>query len=60
VVKIFFSCGENLLMLLICFKTNHVQIHHKVNTIAEYFLLKTAVNQRQSQKRWCFTNYLVL
>jgi len=33
--------------VFICFKTNHVRMH---NAIAEYFLFKTAVNQRQSQK----------
>jgi len=33
----------------LCFKTNHVQIH--VNIIAEYFLLKTVVNQTVS-KTW--------
>jgi len=31
---------------LICFKINHVLNY--VNTIAEYFLFKTVVNQRQS------------
>jgi len=42
-----------------CFETNHVQIH--VNTIAEYFLLKTAMKKRRFKISGVFdiTNYLV-
>jgi len=36
--------------MLIYFKTNPC-VNSEVNIIAKYFLLKTAVNQRLSQKR---------
>jgi len=36
-------------VILICYKTK-LNLSSLVDSIAEYFLLKTAVNQRQSQK----------
>jgi len=41
-----FIC-QHYVVLLICFKTSHVQIH--VNTIVENFLLKTAVKKKTKQ-----------
>jgi len=49
VVKVF-NVVYVYVVFLIWFKTNHVQIN-KSTPLLSIFLLKTAVNQRQSQKQ---------